>query len=247
MDVDAFVAELAASCRATPGVTTLAVFGSTASAAAGRRDDWCDVDFAVFCAPDAATELSDSWAFLPRHHQIVLAAREYDTGGVVLYADGTLLEFGAGRPWPITDPSCEVLLGGDDLSLRPPPAEPDAANAVRLFLGKLLVGVGRVRRGERLAGSAQIRSAALTQLCHALRAREPASADSVEVNPFDPLRRFEAARPQLGARLAAAVDSPAEESARALFELAREVLEPGWPEFPSAAADVVARRVGWVD
>lgn len=244
MDVDDFVAELAASCRATDGVTTLAVFGSATKASAARRDQWSDVDFAVFCTPEAADEVGASWSFLPRRDQVVLAAREYDTGGVVLYADGTLLEFGAGRPWPIVDPSCEVVIGGDDLTVLPPPAEPDAENAIRLFLAKLLVGVGRIRRGEVLSGTAQVGSAALAELCRALCARVPATGAS-EVNPFDPLRRFEASRPDLGARLAAALAAPGEAAARGLYDIARDVLEPGWAGFPSAAADVVARRLGW--
>ena len=33
--------------------------------------------------------------------------------------------------------------------------------------------------------------------------------------------------------------------ARGLFDVARRELEPGWTEFPSAAADTIARRLGW--
>ena len=33
--------------------------------------------------------------------------------------------------------------------------------------------------------------------------------------------------------------------ARGLFDVARRELEPGWHEFPSAAADTIARRLGW--
>ncbi|MGC3953356.1 MAG: hypothetical protein QM804_03715 [Propionicimonas sp.] len=244
MDVDGFVSELAAGCRATDGVTTLAVFGSATSGSAARRDEWSDVDFAVFCEPAAVSRISDSWSFLPRRDQIVLTAREYDSGGVVLYADGSLLEFGAGLPWPVADPSCEVIIGGADLTRVPAPATPDPANAVRLFLVKLLVGVGRLRRGEVLSGMTQIGTWALTELCRALCGRIP-SDHPTEVNPFDPLRRFEAARPALGSRLTDALSVPGEPAARALFDLARALLEPDWPEFPSTAADVVARRLGW--
>ncbi len=244
MDTGSFLAELVASCRATPGVTTLAVFGSTASAGAARRDEWSDLDFAVFAAPGDADRVGAEWAFLPRPDELVLTAREHDSGGVALYADGTLLEFGAGPPWEVTDPTCEVLLGGADLRLGLPPAEPDAANSIRLFLAKVLIGVGRVRRGEVLAGGLHIRCHALGALAAALRGRvQP--PEVAEPNAFDPLRRFEAAYPSLGERLGAAVDRPAEAAALALFRLARDVLEPGWPEFPSPAADVVARRLGW--
>ena len=198
----------------------------------------------MFAAPDDAARVGAEWAFLPRRDELVLTAREHDSGGVALYADGTLLEFGAGRPWEVTDPSCEVLLGGADLRLGLPPDEPDAANSVRLFLAKVLIGVGRVRRGEVLAGGLHIRCHALGALAAALRGRVP-PPEVAEPNCFDPLRRFEAAYPRLGENLAAALDRPPEAAGLALFRLAREVLEPGWPEFPSRAADVVARRLGW--
>lgn len=244
MDTATLVSELLAGCRATPGVTTLAVFGSTAESGAARRDEWSDIDFAVFARPEDAQRVSAEWAFLPRPHELVLTAREYDSGGVAMYGDATMLEFGAGLPWEVTDPTCEVLLGGADLTRGAPPVQPDAANSVRLFLAKLLIGVGRVHRGEVLAGGVHIRCHAAGALAAALRSRVPA-AGAAEPNAFDPLRRFEAAYPGLGERLVAAMDGPAEAAGLAMFELAREVLEPGWPEFPSRAADVVASRLGW--
>jgi len=51
--------------------------------------------------------------------------------------------------------------------------------------------------------------------------------------------------PDQAAAIAAAVAQPVEPAARALFELLRRELEPGWAELPTAAADVVARRFGW--
>jgi hypothetical protein len=244
MDTSAFLDELVAGCRATDGVTTLAVFGSSSSAHAGRRDEWSDLDFAVFATPSRADAVAAEWPFLPRRDQLVLTAREYDSGGAALYADGTVLEFGAGRPWDVSDPTCEVLLGGADLRRVAPPSPPSPENAVRLFLVKLLIGMGRVRRGEVLAGGAHIRCHALGALAAAVRGRlTPAAAD--ESNPFDVLRRFELACPELGARLAAAVELPAESAGLALYRFARAELEPGWAGFPSRAADVVARRLGW--
>ena len=246
METEAFLAELVAGCRASSGVTTLAVFGSSTTAGAGRRDEWSDVDFAVFAAPEAAAAVSADWAFLPRRDEVVMTAREYDSGGVALYPDGAVVEFGAGLGWEVTDPTCEVLVGGGDLRLGPAPAPPEAANSVRLFLAKLLIGVGRVRRGEVLAGGQLIRCQACTALAAVLRGRL-APSGPVEPNPFDPLRRFEGAYPELGRRLIQAVDRPAEAAGLALFRLARDVLEPGWPQFPTQAADLIARRLGWTD
>ncbi|PFG15559.1 hypothetical protein ATK74_0079 [Propionicimonas paludicola] len=244
MDRDQFVAELTRRARALPGVTTVALFGSSTDQGAGRRDQWSDVDFAVFTTDAAADQVGREWAFLPDPEQIVLAAREYDSAGVVLYFDGSLAEFGAGRPWPVSDASCQVVFGGADVQLVPPPEPEDPANAIRLCLAKLAIGAGRARRGERLAASSLIRQQAPSALAWAVRGRL-ASADAEPANSFDPLRRFEVAYPELAERLDHALAAPVEQAARDLLVFSRDVLEPGWTEFPSRAADLIAERFGW--
>jgi hypothetical protein len=242
--IEELTCELVDRCAGVPGVTTVAVFGSSTTAAAGRRDEWSDLDFAVFAEPDARERIAREWPFLPSPDDVVLAAREHGSAGVVLYRDGTVAEFGAGVPWPITDASCEVLLGGADIVAAEPPGPDSASNAIRLFLAKLLIGVGRVRRGEVASGGRMIRGEAAAALASAIRARFSSEA-GVEHSPFDPLRRFEAAYPVVGSRLAAASELPAEAAARGLFDLALDELRPGWPEWPGAAAAVVQRRLGW--
>lgn len=245
MDLDEHREALIERCRATEGVTSLVLFGSAAQEGEARRDEWSDLDFNLFLTPEAAPSGRAGWPFLPDRDRAILEAREYGDGGVVLYDDGTLYEFSAGRPWQIRDPHREVVLDGGDLEFGEPPAPGDPANDVRLFLAKLYLGTGRVRRGEVLSGGTLIRTYALTHLIAVLRARlTPTGPD--DPSPFDPLRRFEQAHPDVGARLDAAVDQPAEPAARALFVLAREELEPGWREFPSVAADLIAARFGWL-
>ena len=241
-DLEPRIAALKAMCEQTPGVTSLTVFGSTAAAAAARRDDWSDLDFVVFLAPVSAADLRRSWAFLPDREDLVLTAREGDNGGVAVYSDGLLCEFGAGEPWVIRDPDREVLLDGGDIATAAPPPLPDPADQIGLFLVKTAIGVGRVRRGERVAGNAHIRVYALIALCEVLRQR---LAPDAPRNPFDPLRRLEQALPQVADRVADLLDAEAEICARGLVRLARAELEPGWTEFPSRAFDVVQRSLGW--
>lgn len=240
MDLTARLAALTDTCRATPGVTSLVAYGSTTSAAAGRRDGWSDLDFTVFVAPGAADRVRDGWTFLPDREHLVLTAREGANGGVALYDDAMICEFGAGEPWTVRDPDREVLLDGGDVRTAEPDPLPDPADQVALFLVKLAIGVGRVRRGERVAGNAQIRAHALTCLAEALRQR---LAPDAPRSPFDPLRRLEQALPEVGARLGALLDGDAETCARGCFDLARELLEPGWDAFPTRAADVLAARL----
>ena len=64
-------------------------------------------------------------------------------------------------------------------------------------------------------------------------------------SPYDPTRRFERALPDLAGEIGLLLDENLEVCARGLFDVARRELEPGWTEFPSAAADTIARRLGW--
>lgn len=241
-DLEPRIAALKTACENTPGVTSLVVYGSTTAAAAGRRDEWSDLDFTVFVAPGSVAEVRRSWAFLPDREHLVLLAREGDNGGVAVYSDGLLCEFGAGEPWLIRDPDREVLLDGGDIVTAEPPPLPDPADQVGLFLVKTAIGVGRVRRGERVAGNAHVRVYALTALCEALRQR---LAPNAPRNPFDPLRRLELALPQLAAQISDLLDGEAETCARGLLTLARSELEPGWDEFPGHAFDIVGQALGW--
>ncbi len=242
MRFDEHLHALIATCRATDGVTSLTTFGSTAASEAARRDEWSDLDFCVFLSPDRSDDLRASWAFLPQRDHVVLEARESDNGGVVIYDDGMLYEFGAGTPWPFSDPHRDVVIDGGDLTLTDPPDLPDPAQSVRLFLAKLYIGMGRLRRGERVAANAHIRCHALTGLAEALRQR---LAPEAPRSPFDPFRRIEQALPGPAARISAALDDDLEACAHDLFAVSREELEPGWDAFPSRAADVIAGRLGW--
>jgi hypothetical protein len=244
MDLGEHREQLIARASACEGVTSLVFFGSATTAAQGRRDVWSDLDFNLFATAEAVEAVRCNWPFLPFPSRLVLTAREGADGGVAIYDDGTVYEFGVGLPWDIRDPAREVVLDGGDLRLAGPPDHPDAANEIRLFLTKLYLGVGRVRRGEVLSGSTLIRTVALTHLCAAIRGRlAPAGPD--EPSAFDPTRRMESAYPQIGRRLAAALDHPAEDAARLMLDIAREELEPNWAQFPTAATALVAARLGW--
>jgi hypothetical protein len=107
----------------------------------------------------------------------------------------------------------------------------------------LLIGVGRDRRGESLIAGQFVHGFAVNHFARAVRARRPVPA-SVR-DGIDPVRRFERDYPELGAALRAKLGAPVEDAAHGLFDLLRATLEPGWQDFPSRAADVVAARLGW--
>ncbi|HEU4848796.1 MAG TPA: hypothetical protein VFS93_00105 [Terrimesophilobacter sp.] len=246
-------ADLEECCRRQPGVTGLVLLGSAAEAS--RRDEWSDHDFFVVLDPEALATREDlSW--LPDSERIVLVASEGEIGRAVVYEDGHLLEFAiateaelgevrVNRRRIVYDEHGSVARIVDRASApRQPESGATAENHVRLFFVKILVGVGRVRRGEVLSGGRFIRTWAVDHLIAAVRMLVPGSATGAE-DDLDPLRRFELDHPELGERIEASLALEPEEAALALVEIARAELEPGWPGFPTRAAEAVAARLDW--
>lgn len=253
---DQLSAGLAEGVRQTDALNGLVLLGSASAAGAHRRDDWSDHDFFAIAAPGRGDEARASLAWLPDSDRIVLTAREGGIGFVAVYDDGHVMEFALAEAHELAEAvvgHASVMVDADGLTAELVAAgqartvERDAfdpANDVRLVLVKLLLGIGRVRRGEVLNGGQFIRIWAVNHLVRAIRGRFPRSVDTVR-DPIDPTRRFEREYPDEAAQIAAALEQPAEHAARRLYELTREVLEPRWEEFPRRAADAIARRLGW--
>lgn len=247
---------LADAVSAHPQLTGLVLLGSSSEVAAARRDEWSDHDFFAIIEPGAGAALRPDLSWLPEQERIVLTAREGDVGFAALYDDGHLAEFalaelgelaaaGVGEATVAVD-DAEGSLAAFVVSAQQRNAAaplPDPANDVRLVLLKLLIGVGRARRGEVLTAGEFVRTWAVQHLVRAIRGRAGWTAGVRD--GLDPVRRFEQEFPAEGARIAAAVAQPVEEAARELLALTRELLEPEWPEFPTDAAEVVAARLGW--
>jgi hypothetical protein len=187
----------------------------------------------------------------------VLTAREGEIGFAAVYDDGHVFEFAFSEAGELEGSLArEATVVVDDeagttatlIAQARARAERgdrfDPANDVRLVLVKLLIGVGRARRGEVLNAGGFVRSWAVQCLVRAIRGRF-ASRSTTLRDTIDPMRRFERDFPEWAARIAAALEAPVEDAAHALFGLTREILEPGWDEFPSRAADAVAARLGW--
>jgi hypothetical protein len=248
---------LARGVRQRDGLIGLLLLGSASDEAAARRDEWSDHDFFALTEAGRGPEIRPDLSWLPDNERLVLVAREGEIGFAAVYDDGHVFEFAlseaselagalAGDATVVVDDeagSTATLLA--EARARAATADRyDPANDVRLVLVKLLIGVGRVRRGEVLNGSAFIRVWAMQLLVRAIRGRF-AEASTALRDTIDPTRRFERDFPECGARIAATLDLPVEDAARGLFRLTREILEPEWDEFPSRAADVVAARLGW--
>jgi len=253
---DALSRGLIEGVRSHPDLLGLALLGSASDAGAARRDEWSDHDFFAIIRDGRGSSLRPELGWLPDQEHLVLTAREGEIGFVAVYDDGHVFEFALAETGELagamaTDAS--VVVDEDDTTAdliaaaqrRTRDADGfDPANDARLVLVKLLIGVGRARRGELLNAGQFVRTWAVNHLVRAVRGRnEQASTD--QRDRIDPVRRFERDHPDIAARIDLALAQDVEHAARDLHALMRDVLEPGWDEFPSVAADMVARRLGW--
>lgn len=244
---DELTGRLTTGFARVPGAHGLVVVGSTA--AATRRDRWSDHDFLALVDDETAASARASLDWLPEPERIVLLAREGALGFSVLYDDAHLLEFAVASVDELAGVAIDearltfgderarafVAEGRERLSNVAPG---DAVGEAGLTFVKLLVGYGRARRGERVVAGQFVRTWAVGHLIRAIRARiEPAAG--VREDALEPARRFDAAYPGIADRLDAVLCQPVEDAARGVAALARDVLEPAWPGFPSRAADVV--------
>jgi len=254
---DELSAGLAAGIRGRDGLVGLVLLGSASDDARDRRDEWSDHDFFALTEAGRGHEIRPDLSWLPDQDRLVLTAREGEIGFVAVYDDAHVLEFafsdaaelagaraGAATVVVDDDAGTTATLLAESRARAAEGDRFDPANDARLVLVKLLIGVGRVRRGELLNGNSFIRQWAVQLLVRAIRGRFAEASTSLR-DAIDPMRRFERDFPRWGAHIAASLDLPIEESAYELYRLTRQILEPGWDEFPTRAADVIAARLGW--
>jgi hypothetical protein len=235
-----FIDELQSSLESRPEVLGLVLLGS--AAARERQDEWSDHDFFVITADAAAEPMRQNLTWLPDHPSIALAPRETEHGLKVVYDSGHVLEFAVFT-------LSELSLAGANAyevrfdrggvaavmeSLVKRPREPrDDERDLALFISLLLIGVGRVRRGELLVGGNLIRTFAVERLLRVFAHRTP----DARLDDLDPFRRVELVFPDL--RLAEALQADPEEAARQVLRIAEDQLGP------IDGADVLRRRLGW--
>ena len=249
-DYAAFAADLTARLAADPGVVGLVALGSM-SGEGPAPDAFSDHDFFVITAPGEQEGFRTGLAWLPRGESAVLVHRETGHGLKVVLPDGHLLEFAvfdlaelrvarANRYRVLLDRG-GVAEGMAEVASKPVDAHEDRWLSGQL-LGNLLVGGGRAARGELLSARLFVAGHAAGHLLRLLARHVPAEAD-VPLDDLDPFRRFERARPRLGAELNAALSRPPLEAALALLDLAGRELGPRVPGWPAAAADAVRERL----
>ena len=246
-EYDRFTEELRARLEPDPRVLGLVALGSM-SGEPPAADEWSDHDFFVVMRPGEQERMRNDLSWLPRAGEIALAFRETAHGVKALYRGAHLVEFAVFDAEELRLARVNryrVLFDRADLEARMRALRESTAREIRspdarwlrgqLITGLLVAG-DRYRRGERLSGRARLQAAAadLVQLAARSLPRRPGSIP----DSLDPLRRAEAAWPELAAALDAALALPPPAAALRILALAREL-----PDFPAEAAAVLERHL----
>lgn len=224
-----------------PKVLGLMFAGSAADLS--RVDKYSDQDFYLIVENGTAESFRQDLSWLPNHDQIILSPRETEHGLKVLYQEGTMLEFAVFEigelPSHMAPKDNRVVFdrGGvreiiDQITHHP--SKPfDPKTEYQLFLTLLHIGIGRVKRGEVIAGSQHIKAFAMNHLLGLVRHYRPASVDSSdELNRY---RRFERDYPALGSKLSVLIQGDSLKCAEGMLEIS--------DEFPTSTEFAAAREV----
>jgi hypothetical protein len=238
-----------------PRVIGLMAAGSMADQS-HAPDEWSDHDFWVVVEPGAAADFHARRDWLPEGDQIVLLIREQHGGFKAIYRSGHLLEFAVtGRAELLTARVNDYRLLIDRANLAADLARMQRDTAAEFvafvqddlcllgqFLTSLLVGVGRLRRGERICARQLITVQALGPLWRLIAKHVPGGHLAVLDN-LDPLRRVEMAYPEIGAEMNALLQLDLDAAARGLLDLADRLLRARLADYPAEAVMVVRRVI----
>lgn len=246
-----FTQALYNNLQADENVIGLVALGSMAETSR-LPDTWSDHDFFVITKPDHQEDYRRDLSWLPHYERIVLQFRETAHGLKVIYDDGHLLEFAifdAEELFLAQVNDYRVLIDRADIeadmaTIRATSTKHsqniNVKRAFAMFIAQILVGAGRIGRGENLSGHLFIKSYALEHLLQVLVAHLPENAQRDNLNAS---RRFSAAYPELGRRLQQALLQEPLECARTLLNIADDVLANTMPNYPHEAVKVVCDYV----
>ena len=216
------------------------LLGSASDEAAARRDEWSDHDFFALVEAGRGAEVRpdlDVAARPGRTRADGARGRDRLRGGVRRRAR---VRVRASRR-PASSPVLSRATRRWSSTTTPARRHPHRRRRVRaprrvtastrrttprLVFVKLLIGVGRARRGEVLGGGSSSGSGRCSASC-ARSAGGIAERSTTLRDTIDPVRRFERDFPEWGRASRRRSKDRSEDAAHALFDLTREILEPG--------------------
>ncbi|MEY4499968.1 MAG: hypothetical protein RL319_956 [Actinomycetota bacterium] len=249
-----FSSDLKASLEANSDVLGLVLVGSTADTS--RVDEWSDHDFFVVTKTGAAEGYRRDLSWLPQSEEIVMSPRETDHGLKVVYSNGHVLEFAVFDNEELELASAntyEVTIDRSDIGVRmqaiaeqSKPKIVDFEVEFEIFLGHILIGVGRDRRGEHLIAGQFARGMCLSSVLGLIRvSKSPLPGSEHKEDNLNRYRRFEQQYPNYASQLNEILQNSVEECFRDLFEFVLRVLRDELSPRQLTQADIVKQRFGW--
>lgn len=229
-----FLDQLAAVAESEDAIVGLVVLGSGADHSRSP-DEWSDHDVWLVTRDGAAGTWRDDRTWLPDPERIVGHFVETAHGRSVIYDDGHLLELAV-----FDDHELEIVRVNDYrvlydaanveariaervLVTMADAESADPTDAAGRFVTQLIIGLGRLGRGELLSANQLIRGYAVGSLLQAINTAgiEP---ESDGLDSLDPHRRIEQARPEIAQQIERALRRPLAETARELVTIAEACL-----------------------
>ena len=243
------------SLAARDEVLGLVLVGSTADL--GRVDEWSDHDFFVITKDGFAEQLRQDLSWLPDHESIVMRPRETAHGLKVVYADASVLEFAVfedkelnqagANAYNVTLDRSNITERMAAIAERSKPKGYDFDTEFEVFLGQMLIGIGRARRGETLISGQFIRSYCLSRVLGFMRAWvKPLAGTEAKEDNLDRFRRFEQQYPELGAEIEGILQQPVEAAGKHLVDLVVRVGHGHLSDKHLSQIHVVRQRFDWI-
>jgi lincosamide nucleotidyltransferase B/F len=223
-----YLDELTRWAGAHPSVIGLVTLGSAAGLS-HAPDEWSDHDVWVVTLEGTATPLRNDPSWLPDAESILGWFVETAHGRSAVYEDGHLVEVAI-----FEDPELELARandfrvlydrGGIEVRLERIAANTAAEGgnqadlAAGRFLVEMIIGLGRLGRGELLSAGELIRGRAVASLLRTI------GGEHELLDDLDPLRRVEMVYPALAERLSQSLSLPLVDGAQSLVDIAEEYL-----------------------
>jgi hypothetical protein len=245
-----FLNGLVSTLEADPSVLGFIALGSTADDS--FRDRWSDHDFWVITSHGAQSRYLDTFSWLPRADDILLAVRHGPSRRTVLYSDTHKAEYAVFDPEEAVSGKIErfrVLIDRGDVrelaeSIRLQTHEERASALARPDMLEnlcvlLCAACERWERGERLSAQRYIQFSVDAFLDLLVAHKGPGTSHAADV--LDARRRLEQMEPELGRELGLIGSMAPAEAGVALIGLARRELRPRAPGLAWEQVSVVEK------
>ncbi len=249
MEIEAyyqFIDDLRESLETRDEVLGLVLLGSTANQS-HLPDNYSDHDFFVITKTGLQARYRQDLSWLPDSESIVFWYRETDHAVKVLYQSGHLLEVAVFDPEELKIAKVnDYRLVFDKANLQaiveatyyPEHPTLDDRFLWGQFLSHLVVGYGRLQRGEALTARFFLTFLCVTDIAHLMIKHLPTTQPE-QLDTLDPLRRLEVAYPILGKQLNTILSLTLDDVSLRLHQFVHDELIPHIPDAPVDALDAI--------